>query len=150
MCGITLMPQRAVGITSLGLAGISAVSNRARTKGTQKTNPAQFAQAGLAMKNEPGRGLFASGHGQHLPAFVVAAGRTGHMAGDGGAALRAGFEGGGAPAVRSLTEALTAFGLSAFWIGHVLKGVAISIYRGHSRFRHQLQAFPAPKKTQWH
>lgn len=74
------------------------------------------------MKMNLDRGLFASGHGQHLTAFVVAAGRAGHMSGDRSAALRAGFESWGAPAVRSLTEALTAFGLSAFWIGHVLKG----------------------------
>lgn len=85
--------------------------------------------------------LFASGDVEHLTAFVVATGWAGDVARNCGAALRAGFEDWGTPAVRSLTEALTALGLSAFWIGHVLKGVAISIDRGHSKLRLVLRAF---------
>lgn len=85
--------------------------------------------------------LFASGDVQHLTAFVVATGWACDVTWNGGATLRAGFEDWGTPAVRSLTEALTALGLSAFWIGHVRKGVAISIDRGHSRLRLVLQAF---------
>ena len=116
--------------------------------GAQKTNPARFTQAGLAVKNEFESGLFASGDGQHLTALIITAGWAGHVTGNGCAALRAGFESWGAPAVRSLTEALTAFGLSAFWIGHVLKGVAISIDRVHSKLRGLHQAFQEALMTQ--
>lgn len=91
------------------------------------------------------RGLLASGDVQHLAAFVVTAGRASNVAGDGSAALRAALEDGGAPAIRTLTEALAALGLSAFWIGHVLKGVAISIDRGHSRLRGLHQALQPPE-----
>jgi hypothetical protein len=104
------------------------------------TTPARWTSGG-GCKSKQVRGLFASGDVQHLTAFIIAAGWAGNVAGNGCAALWAGFEDGGTPAVRSLTEALTAFGLSAFWIGHVRKGVAISIDRGHSKLRLLLQAF---------
>jgi alpha-D-ribose 1-methylphosphonate 5-triphosphate diphosphatase PhnM len=76
------------------------------------------------------RGLLPSGDVQHLTAFVVATGRACHVAWDGCAALRAALEDGGAPAVSSLTEALTALGLSAFWIGHVRKGSLFQLIEG--------------------
>ena len=47
------------------------------------------------------------------------------MAGDGGAALGAGLEGGRFPAVCALTHALAALGLSALGIGHEISGVEV-------------------------
>ena len=107
----------------------------------QKQPPPPDGPAGVVAKIGGSENLFASGAVKHLTAFIVATGWAGDVARNCGAALRAGFEDWGTPAVRSLTEALTALGLSAFWIGHVLKGVAISIDRGHSKLRLVLRAF---------
>ena len=60
-----------------------------------------------------------------LLAGVVAAGRAGYMARDGGAAFRAALEGGCLPAFCALAHALAALGLSALRIGHESVGVGV-------------------------
>ena len=81
-------------------------------------------EAGRGFQKGIRKGLLASRHIKDLASAVVTAGRAGDVAGDGGSALRASLEDGCTPACGALAHALTALGLSAFWVGHVGSGSA--------------------------